>query len=120
MFSFFFLLKGGLIVAAIRKLFMMVWNNQIKNIITTESGERGYILKHISKPKRKERKNSPFIIDANHVNDGGDWIYYRLVDVFDTNVRHDVRYWVKIVLNKEGAHSTDWRLIISTENIIRA
>ena len=110
MFGFFFLLKGGFIVVGLRKVFMLVWNKQIKNILLNESEERGYSLHDISKPERKAKKNSPFVIDSNHVNDGDDWIYYRIVQVAHLISKKQSIFWVKIILDKEGKHKTDWKL----------
>jgi hypothetical protein len=108
MFAFLLLLKGGLIVTALRYLFLMYWNRQIKGIIEGEAIQHGYKLVTITKPGRKKRKTSPFVIDPSHVNDGGDWIYYRVAEVIDHTGKR-TKFWLKIILDKEGKYATDWR-----------
>src|SRR5688500_12598015 len=115
MFSLYFLMKGGLIVTALRQLFLMFWNRQIREIIERESIQRGYTLRDIKKPDRKQKKISPFVIDSEHVNKSNDWIYYRIVEVFDPTNNRDIRFWLKVILDKEGKYSTDWRQVYSIQ-----
>ena len=114
MLKLFLLLKGAFIVTVIKKVFYLIWTKQRYDLLHAESAARGFEIQEIVRPNRKAKKNSPFKIDPNHVNNAGDWIYYRFLKVVDIKTKMKSSFWVKVVLTKDGKSTCEWRDMIES------